>query len=57
VSGSAPAIWRRLGEWIDDSELTRQLAHEFATDERALSVDVMALLQQLHERGYVDAAD
>ena len=57
VDGSAAEVWKRLASWVDDTDLTHALAHDFAVDERVVSSDLQALLHQLHARGYVDAAD
>jgi hypothetical protein len=57
VAGSGADVWARLGSWITEDEVAAALAGQYGAEERVVSSDVLALLQELHAGGYVDRDD
>jgi hypothetical protein len=55
VGGPGADVWQRLTDWTSDEELTAALARQYRAEDQVVSIDVRALLDELHKEGYVDS--
>jgi hypothetical protein len=57
ATGPAGEAWRRLEQWTEEAQLTKELSRQFGADEVAVARDLRTLLHQLDEQGLVHACD